>query len=244
MKVFTAVVMCALSLWVAGAARAQDAAAAPAFASDEERISYCIGVQIGMELKKNNYPLNTTVIGQAMQDVLDGKDLRVSMDQVQQGVMDYAQKAKEAQMQRGEALKKQAEEFMATNKATEGVKVTDSGLQYKVITAGTGPVPTASDVVKVHYTGTLVDGTKFDSSYDRGKPAQFPVKGVIKGWTEALQLMPVGSKWQLVIPSNLAYGPDGQGPIPPDATLIFEVELLEIVKSGGNQQGIEIKPNQ
>src|SRR6202041_2945672 len=118
------------------------------------------------------------------------------------------------------------EKFLAENKTKEGVKTTDSGLQYKVLTEGSGKSPTASDTVVCHYRGTLLDGTEFDSSYKRGQPATFPVSGVIKGWTEAVQLMPVGSKWQLFIPPDLAYGDRGQGPIGPNSTLIFEVELL------------------
>ena len=127
-----------------------------------------------------------------------------------------------------EANKKEGEEFLASNKTKEGVVTTASGLQYKVITAGTGPSPKASDKVSVHYRGTLIDGTEFDSSYRRGEPVSFPVKGVIAGWTEALQLMKEGAKWELYIPSELAYGPGGTGgPIGPNATLIFEVELLQ-----------------
>ena len=128
----------------------------------------------------------------------------------------------------GEANKKQGDAFMAANKTKEGVVTLPDGLQYKILTAGTGPKPLATDTVICNYKGTLIDGSEFDSSYKRGQPATFPVGGVIKGWTEALQLMPVGSKWQLFIPSDLAYGDRGQGPIGPNATLIFEVELVSI----------------
>jgi FKBP-type peptidyl-prolyl cis-trans isomerase FklB len=124
---------------------------------------------------------------------------------------------------------KEGEVFLAENKKKKGVVTLPSGLQYHVITAGTGKIPKATDTVTTHYRGTLIDGTEFDSSYKRGEPASFPVNGVIKGWTEALQLMKVGSKWQLFIPSNLAYGPQGAGQvIGPSATLIFEIELLSI----------------
>jgi FKBP-type peptidyl-prolyl cis-trans isomerase FklB len=135
--------------------------------------------------------------------------------------------------QAGETNKKEGEAFLAANKTKEGVVTLPSGLQYKVLKAGTGPKPSANDSVVCNYRGTLLDNTEFDSSYKRGQPATFPVGKVIKGWTEALQLMPVGSKWQLFIPSELAYGPRGAGPdIGPNATLIFEVELLSIQGKG------------
>ncbi|MCB1589512.1 MAG: FKBP-type peptidyl-prolyl cis-trans isomerase, partial [Xanthomonadales bacterium] len=136
----------------------------------------------------------------------------------------------------GERLKKMAEEnkskgaaFLAENKGKSGIKTTESGLQYQVLRQGNGAKPDANDRVKVHYLGTLIDGTKFDSSYDRETPAEFPLNGVIAGWTEGLQLMPVGSKYKLFIPGDLGYGENGSGPIPPNSTLIFEVELLEIL---------------
>jgi FKBP-type peptidyl-prolyl cis-trans isomerase FklB len=130
----------------------------------------------------------------------------------------------------GDANKKEGDAFLAANKTKEGVVTLPSGLQYKILKEGNGPKPTASDSVVCNYKGTLINGTEFDSSYKRGEPATFPVTGVIKGWTEALQLMPVGSKWQLFIPPDLAYGPRGTpgGPIGPNATLIFEVELISI----------------
>jgi FKBP-type peptidyl-prolyl cis-trans isomerase len=140
-------------------------------------------------------------------------------------------KAEEKQIAAAEKNLKAGEAFLAANAKKEGVKTTASGLQYKVIKAGTGASPKPTDIVKVHYTGTLVDGTVFDSSVQRGEPATFPVNGVIPGWTEALQLMKVGDKWQLVIPSKLAYGEQGPRAIGPNSTLIFDVELLGIEKS-------------
>jgi len=138
-------------------------------------------------------------------------------------------KQEEMMQQAGEANKKQGDAFMAANKTKEGVVTLPSGLQYKVLTAGTGPKPSASDSVVCNYRGTLIDGTEFDSSYKRGQPATFPVDKVIKGWTEALQLMPVGSKWQLFVPAEMAYGARGPSPtIGANAVLIFEVELLSI----------------
>jgi len=140
-----------------------------------------------------------------------------------------ASNQREEGRQEGAAARKQGEEFLAANKAKDGVVTLPSGLQYKILKAGTGPKPTASDTVVCNYRGTLINGTEFDSSYKRGQPVTFPVSGVIKGWTEALQLMPVGSKWQLFIPSDLAYGDRGAGAnIGPDSTLIFEVELVSI----------------
>src|SRR6202023_2964907 len=137
----------------------------------------------------------------------------------------------------GEMNKKESVEFLAANKAKDGVVTLPSGLQYKILTAGTGPKPTASDTVVCNYRGTLISGTEFDSSYKRGQPASFPVNGVIKGWTEALQLMPVGSKWQLFVPSDLGYGDRGAGAdIGPGATLIFEVELLSIQDKNDKNQ--------
>jgi FKBP-type peptidyl-prolyl cis-trans isomerase FklB len=139
-------------------------------------------------------------------------------------------KAEEKQKAAAEKISRPVKPFLAANVKKDGVKTTASGLQYKVIKSGTGPSPKPTDTVKVHYTGTLIDGTVFDSSVQRGEPATFPVNGVIPGWTEALQLMKVGDKWQLVIPAKLAYGEEGPGPIGPNSTLIFEVELLGIEK--------------
>ena len=138
--------------------------------------------------------------------------------------------------QEGEANQKEGDAFLAANKSKPGVVTLPSGLQYKILTAGAGPKPTAADSVVCNYRGTLINGTEFDSSYKRGQPATFPVSGVIKGWTEALQLMPVGSKWQLFVPPDLAYGARGAGSeIGPNSTLIFEVELMSIAPQGQNQ---------
>jgi len=153
------------------------------------------------------------------------EDAAKVMQEFQQQMM---AKKEEQQKKLSEANKAEGDKFLAENKTKEGVQVTASGLQYKVITAGNGDKPKATDTVKVNYVGKLVNGTEFDSSIKRGQPVEFPVNGVIPGWTEALQLMPKGSKWEIYIPSELAYGPAGQGPIPPASTLIFEVELLEI----------------
>jgi FKBP-type peptidyl-prolyl cis-trans isomerase len=168
-----------------------------------------------------------------LKDALAGGKTALTEDQARAALMEVQnemRKKQQAEMQAaGEASKKEGDAFLAANKAKEGVVTLPSGLQYKILTQGTGPKPTATDSVVCNYRGTLINGTEFDSSYKRGEPATFPVSGVIKGWTEALQLMPVGSKWQLFVPSDLAYGERSPGPeIAPDSTLIFEVELLSI----------------
>ncbi|MGB2603730.1 MAG: FKBP-type peptidyl-prolyl cis-trans isomerase, partial [Candidatus Sulfotelmatobacter sp.] len=168
-----------------------------------------------------------------VKDALAGGKTLLTDDEAQAALTemqnDMRKKQQEKQQVAGAANKKEGEAFLAGNKGKEGVVALPSGLQYKIIKSGTGPKPAATDSVFCNYRGTLIDGKEFDSSYKRGQPATFPVNGVIKGWTEALQLMPVGSKWQLFIPADLAYGDRGAGPdIGPDATLIFEVELVSI----------------
>jgi FKBP-type peptidyl-prolyl cis-trans isomerase len=159
--------------------------------------------------------------------LLTDEEVRAALMQLQKDMQEKMQAKAAAE---GDANKKEGDAFLAANKTKEGVVTLPSGLQYKILKPGSGPKPTASDSVVCNYKGTLINGTEFDSSYKRGEPATFPVTGVIKGWTEALQLMPVGSKWQLFIPSDLAYGPRGTpgGPIGPNATLTFEVELMSI----------------
>ena len=193
-----------------------------------DSISYSLGVSIGNNFKTNSLEfVDVDIMAKGMKDVFGGKS---SMTQEQadaaiQAFMGEKEKAKGA-----ENVKK-GEEFLAENKKKPGVITTASGLQYMIIKEGTGPKPTLNDKVTTHYHGTLIDGTVFDSSVDRGQPASFPVSGVIPAWTEALQLMPVGSKWKLFAPSNLAYGERGAGgKIGPNTTLIFEVELLSIDK--------------
>lgn len=177
-------------------------------------------VQSGME------DLDMKAIIAGMNAILQKKDAPNDME-IRMYLNKYAQKA---MMAKAEKTLKEGQKFLEENAKKSGVKTTESGLQYKIEKEGTGPMPADTSVVKVHYKGTLLDGTQFDSSYDRGEPAEFPLNRVIKGWTEALQLMPVGSKWTLYIPSNLAYGPQGtRSGIGPNETLIFEVELLEIV---------------
>ena len=203
----------------------------------KERISYAVGVMIASDMKRNlergHYDVNIESVAKAFVEAATGKPTLLTDAESKSIVQAYStelrQKAEEQRKIEGEKNKKAGDDFMAANKAKEGVVALPSGLQYKVIKQGAGPKPVATDTVVTHYKGTLIDGTEFDSSYGRGEPSSFAANRVIKGWTEALQLMPVGSKWQLVIPPDLAYGPSGQSQkIGPNATLIFEIELLSI----------------
>jgi FKBP-type peptidyl-prolyl cis-trans isomerase FklB len=213
-------------------------AVAPApLTTRKQKFSYALGMNIGTSLggtlKTQAVEVDWSLVIQGLKDTTSGAKTRLT-EQEEKAVLTEVQnevrkqqteKTKEA----SEKNKTDGEAFLAANKSKEGVVTLPSGLQYKILTAGTGPKPTASDSVVCNYKGTLIDGKEFDSSYKRGQPATFPVSGVIKGWTEALQLMPVGSKWQLFIPSNLAYGERGAGAeIGPNSTLVFEVELLSI----------------
>jgi FKBP-type peptidyl-prolyl cis-trans isomerase FklB len=206
---------------------------ASAFKTQKDKVSYAIGMNVGSTLHRQGVDIDPKVLQQGLQDALAGGKTLLSEEE-EHAVLtelqaDMRKKQQEKMQQAGEANKKEGEAFLAANKAKDGVVTLPSGLQYKIITSGTGPKPTASDSVVCNYRGTLIDGKEFDSSYKRGQPATFPVSGVIKGWTEALQLMPVGSKWQLFVPSELGYGERGTGAdIGPNATLIFEVELLSI----------------
>jgi FKBP-type peptidyl-prolyl cis-trans isomerase len=201
--------------------------------TQKEKISYAIGMNIGTGMHRQSLQIDPNILLRGLKDALAGGKTLLT-DEEAKAVMTQLQndmrKAQQEKMQQaGAANKKEGEAFLEANKTKEGVKVLPSGLQYKILKEGTGPKPTATDTVVCNYRGTLIDGKEFDSSYKRGEPATFPVNGVIKGWTEALQLMSVGSKWQLFLPSDLAYGDRGAGAdIGPDATLIFEVELISI----------------
>lgn len=205
-----------------------------AFKSDKEKSSYALGIDVGNNLKRNPLDLDVDQFAAGFKAAFTGGKVLLTEAEVRDTLTALSASIKEKAMAKrkeaGEASVKEGKEFLDANKKKEGIVTLPSGLQYKVIKAGTGAVPKASDTVKTHYRGTLVNGTEFDSSYKRNEPAEFPVGGVIKGWTEALQLMKTGSKWQLYIPSELAYGETGAGAdIPPNAVLTFDIELLEIV---------------
>ena len=197
--------------------------------SEKQKLSYAVGVQIGQDLKRNGMDIDASSVAMAIDDVMAGNTPKLTMEEMQVVFADYQKKEMAKKELAGQANKAEGEAFLAANKDKDGVTVLPSGLQYKVITAGAGKQPTAESTVSVHYRGTLLNGSEFDSSYKRGEPATFPVNGVIKGWTEALQLMKEGDKWQLFIPSDLAYGPRGAGAdIGPNSVLTFEVELLSV----------------
>ncbi len=202
--------------------------------SQADSVSYAIGAMIGsqqatgLEQTPGGSDLNKDIMIASFANSLRGEENKLTEEQSREVIQSYFTAI---QQKESEAKKAEGEKFLAENATKEGVVTTASGLQYKVITAGTGAMPTADATVSCHYTGKTLDGKVFDSSVERGEPVNFPVNGVIAGWTEALQLMPVGSKWELYIPANLAYGERGAGAdIAPNSTLIFEVELLSIVK--------------
>jgi FKBP-type peptidyl-prolyl cis-trans isomerase len=208
--------------------------AAPlALKTSKDKFSYALGMRMGANLKKQEVPVDPAILSRGLKDALAGGKTLMTDQEAQTALSDVQNDLRKKQQEKmqaeGAENKKVGDAFLAANKSKEGVVTTPSGLQYKILKEGTGPKPTATDSVVCNYKGTLINGTEFDSSYKRGQPATFPVNGVIKGWTEALQLMPVGSKWQLFIPAELAYGERGPGgQIGPNSTLIFEVELLSI----------------
>jgi len=201
-----------------------------------------IGMSVGQRIKDDGFEVEPKLVAEAIADALGEGEKKMTMeqmaaafqelnDQLQAHAEAQAKAAEEARLAAAGENKTKGEAFLAENAKKEGVKVTQSGLQYKVLEAGDGATPKATDVVKTHYRGTLIDGTEFDSSYERGEPVEFPVNGVIQGWVEALQLMKVGGKWRLYIPPDLAYGERGAGRlIGPNQVLIFDIELLDIVE--------------
>ncbi|MCV6626747.1 MAG: FKBP-type peptidyl-prolyl cis-trans isomerase [Cellvibrionaceae bacterium] len=206
----------------------------------DKKVSYILGYDIANRFKQDDMALDAAAISAAVEDIAAGKESRISEEEMQQVMAQFQEKQMAKQHEAIEAARVESEKagkenlekgqaFLAENGKREGVTTTESGLQYEVISAGTGPKPTAEDSVQVHYTGTLIDGEKFDSSVDRGEPTTFGVTQVIPGWTEVLQLMEEGAKWKVYIPSELAYGPGGTGGvIGPNATLVFEIELLKV----------------
>src|SRR5881398_2738812 len=199
----------------------------PQLKDQKDKVSYSIGMQIGFNLARQKVDINPDVLSAGIKDSLAGKP-QLTPDQVKDVMAQFEKDMEQKQKQLGEKNKTEGAKFLEENKKKEGVKTTSSGLEYKVEKEGTGAQPKPTDMVTVNYRGTLINGTEFDSSYKRGQPATFPVNGVIKGWTEALQLMKVGSKYQLFIPSDLAYGERSVSPdLSANSTLIFEVELLD-----------------
>jgi FKBP-type peptidyl-prolyl cis-trans isomerase FklB len=213
--------------------KAAPAHTAPALTTKKQKFSYAVGMNLGMNFTKQDVPIDPDLLVRGLKDSLAGRKTLLTDDEAKAAIAevqnDFRKQQQEKQQQLAEANKKEGAAFFAANKTKEGVVTLPDGLQYKILKAGTGPKPAATDTVTVNYRGTLLNGTEFDSSYKRNQPATFTVNGVIKGWTEALQLMPVGSKWQLFIPADLAYGDHAaSADISPNSTLTFEVELLSI----------------
>ena len=203
--------------------------------SQKDKASYSIGINLGTQLSQNKDDIDVDKVIMGMNEAFAGKESRLTPEEMRTVMTEFQQSMQAKQQEKVKALseknKKDGDDFLAKNKSAKGVKTLESGLQYQIITEGTGDSPKVTDTVVTHYTGTLIDGTEFDSSHKRGQPATFPVNGVIAGWTEALQKMKVGGKWKLFIPSELAYGVNAPPQIGPNSVLIFEIELLEIKKS-------------
>jgi FKBP-type peptidyl-prolyl cis-trans isomerase FklB len=231
------------ALFLAGNAGAADA---PKLTDQKDKVSYSIGMDIGNNLKRQSIEIDPGLLIRGVKDAMSGGETLLTGEEARETLTalqkDLMKKAQERRNQAAANNKKEGEAFLAENKKKEGVVTLPSGLQYKVVTPGDGPSPKETDTVETNYRGTLIDGTEFDSSYKRGQAAVFPVKGVIRGWTEALQLMKVGGKWQLFVPPELAYGEKGTGPIGPNMTLIFDVELMSIKEDAGEQPGGQGKP--
>ena len=230
-----------VALSVVGGMTAAMAGEEPQLKTLTEKVSYCIGLNLGNNMKRDQVTLDAQALVRGLNDALSGAKPLLTEEQAQEALATFQKgmQAKQAEVRKtsGDKAQKEGEAFLAANKKQEGVVTLPSGLQYKIIKSGEGNVrPKAADTVITHYRGTLLDGTEFDSSIKRGKPAEFKVDEVIAGWTEALQLMKVGDKWQLFVPANLAYGERGAGrAIGPNSTLTFEVELIEI-KAGKDEK--------
>lgn len=202
----------------------------PSLSTDKAKLSYAIGQNIAQNIKAQNIDLDPKVVGYAVAQGLKGEKPEVTQEEQQKAIQGLQQQAQAKAQAEAEKNKGATSDFLTKNKDKSGVKVTSSGLQYEVLKEGKGKKPTLTDKVTVHYTGTLITGQKFDSSHDRGQPAEFPVNGIIKGWQEALQLMPEGSVYRLYIPPELGYGAQAQPGIPPYSALVFDVELIKVQK--------------
>ncbi|HFD92314.1 MAG TPA: FKBP-type peptidyl-prolyl cis-trans isomerase [Gammaproteobacteria bacterium] len=202
---------------------------AHALESDKEKFSYSVGVQVATSLSQAGPSLDISALTQAISDVLSGAELKLTEEEMKQAFEVYQKQLREEQAARADKNLHAGQEFLAANKKKPGVVELPNGIQYKIIRKGEGKKPTLQDSVEVHYRGTLIDGKEFDSSYKRNETVSFPVNGVIQGWQEILPLMPVGSKWEVVIPADLAYGAQGAGSsIGPNETLVFDIELIGI----------------
>lgn len=201
--------------------------------TDEARLAYSLGATLGQSIQQDVHDLDVDAFTQAIQDVFAGGDLAMSDEEMGDALMRFQEEAMASRQMQSDQLaehnRAEGEAYLAANAEAEGVEVTASGLQYRVLEAGDGATPGPEDSVEVHYEGTLVDGTVFDSSFERGAPVSFRVNQVIEGWQEALQMMSAGAVWEIVIPAELGYGAQGQGPIGPNETLIFRVELLDVI---------------
>lgn len=197
--------------------------------TDMKKASYAIGQQIGANLKSQNIDFDSDVLAMSIKEASTGKESKLKPEEMQQALMKLQENLLKKQQEEAEKNKTEGAAFLEKNKTAEGVKTTASGLQYIVVQEGTGKTPTVKDTVKAHYKGTLTNGQQFDSSYDRGQPAEFPVEGVIKGWTEALQMMKVGGKMKLFIPAELGYGAAARPGIPANSVLVFDVELIDVL---------------
>ena len=226
MKSITAILLGAAFVLAADS----QAADAKALTTQKEKASYGVGMNVGKRFRHDFIDLDTDAFMRGFKDALTDAKPALTEAELEQAMETLRKEVEQKSTEEGSKNKKAADAFLAKNKTAKGVTATASGLQYTIERAGTGPTPKETDVVKVNYRGTLMDGTEFDSSYKRGEPATFPVNRVIKGWIEALQMMKAGSKWKLFIPPDLAYGENGQPGIPPNSLLIFEVELLGIEK--------------
>ena len=222
-KVFSLLLAAVVMLSIASCKKAD-------LTTDKGKYSYAIGFDFGSNMKMRQVDLDVDTFMAAVEDALKGKKSSLSEQEMQQAVMNLQMSMQSKMMKSAEENKARGDEFLAANKIKEGVKTTASGLQYRVIKEGSGKKPKATSLVTAHYSGKLIDGTEFDSSYKRNQPAQFKLDQVIRGWTEGLQLMTPGSKYELVIPSDLGYGPRGNQKIPGGSVLIFEVELVSIDK--------------
>ena len=236
MRVLTFVALVAIGAVIASCS-GESATGLTELVNDEQRTSYALGMDIANNLERTGAEIEVDALVQGFKDAYAGGECLMTDDQCQENMKAFQQKARDTAMQEQQAQSKAArgegEVFLAQNREADGVQVTESGLQYLILVPGDGPKPKATDTVKVHYHGTLIDGSVFDSSVDRGQPTTFPLNRVISGWTEGLQLVPVGGKYRFFIPSQLAYGERSPSPqIPAGSTLIFDVELLEIVNQG------------